>query len=243
MDVPCRECVEVWERSGLRDSLQSVQWGAEFLESQDPRLALFLMACHTAKQYTFMDGISKILSIRMLDLILSNGLCQMHLGALTVVSPSSMYEVGALEVKALLCRGGGEQLKVELKGRPDVAVMEKPIGSSLNHLSILLGENKSTTDGLSQLLFYLLVAQLKNLTSGAAPTKITGVYMSPSKLQTVTVIPVEHEEPARIVKLKFAMDAERTIAQGGLLDIIQKMWVGLAIEHRSAFPVQHRSAS
>ena len=26
-----------------------------------------------------------------------------------------MYEIGALEVKALLCRGGGEQLKVELK--------------------------------------------------------------------------------------------------------------------------------
>ena len=29
VDVPCRECVEVWERSGLRDSLQSVQWGGE----------------------------------------------------------------------------------------------------------------------------------------------------------------------------------------------------------------------
>ena len=31
---PCKECMEVWERSGLRASLQSVQWRAEFLESQ-----------------------------------------------------------------------------------------------------------------------------------------------------------------------------------------------------------------
>ena len=31
---PCRECVEVWERSGLRDSLQSVQWGGAELLSQ-----------------------------------------------------------------------------------------------------------------------------------------------------------------------------------------------------------------
>ena len=31
---PCRECVEAWERSGLRDSLQSVQWGGAELLSQ-----------------------------------------------------------------------------------------------------------------------------------------------------------------------------------------------------------------
>ena len=161
VDVPCRECVEVWERSGLRDSLQSVQWGGAELLSQDPRLTLFLMACQAAKDYTFMDGVNKILSIRMLDLVLSHGLCHTHIRSLTVVSPSSMFEVGALEAKTLLCREGERGVKVELKGRPDVAVLAS--GLALNHhLSILLGENKSTTypNGLSQLIFYRHFAAL-----------------------------------------------------------------------------------
>ena len=102
---PCRECVEVWERSGLRDSLQSVQWGGAELLSQvcfgivrlfwstaanltffmkDPRLTLFLMACEAAREYSFMDGVSKILSIRMLDLVLSHGLCHTHVRSFTV---------------------------------------------------------------------------------------------------------------------------------------------------------------
>ena len=238
VDVPCRECVEVWERSGLRDSLQSVQWrGAELL-SQDPRLTLFLMACQAAKDYTFMDGVSKILSIRMLDLVLSHGLCHTHIRSLTVVSPSSMFEVGALEAKALLCREGERGVKVELKGRPDVAVLASGLALN-NHLSILLGENKSTTypNGLSQLIFYLLLAQLKNLTAGAATLfKTTGVYMSPNKLQTVTATPhPHHEEPGpRVVEINVTVDVERNISEGGLLHIIEKMWVGLAsIEHRS----------
>ena len=104
VDVPCRECVEVWERSGLRDSLQSVQWGGSrapepgvfwyckdvlehmltFFFMKDPRLTLFLMACEAAKEYSFMDGVSKILSIRMLDLVLSHGLCHTHIRSLTV---------------------------------------------------------------------------------------------------------------------------------------------------------------
>ena len=33
-EKPCKECVAVWARSGLRESLQSVPWGAEVLESQ-----------------------------------------------------------------------------------------------------------------------------------------------------------------------------------------------------------------
>ena len=92
----CPQCMEVWESSGLQDSFQNVIWKANVLNSKvcfgmygcfgahanltffmkDSSLTLLLLGCEAARNYSFMDGVSKILSIRMLDLLLSNAISQ-----------------------------------------------------------------------------------------------------------------------------------------------------------------------
>ena len=94
----CPQCKRLWDTSKLEDSLQEVNWEEDLLDSKvcfgmygcfgahanltffmkDSRLTLLLLGCEAAKMYAFMDGISKVLSIRMLDLIFSHTLCQPH---------------------------------------------------------------------------------------------------------------------------------------------------------------------
>ena len=94
----CPQCKRLWETSGLKESLQVVNWKEKRLNSEvcfgmygcfgahanltffmkDSRLTLLLLGCEAAKMYAFMDGISKVLSIRMLDLIFYHALCQPH---------------------------------------------------------------------------------------------------------------------------------------------------------------------
>ena len=123
--------------------------------------------------------------------------------------------------------------KVELRGRPDMAVLTS--AGNIPLVSILVGENKSTStdcedSGISQLLFYLLLSQLKNVAAGLF-LETKGIYMSPNRLQTVTVKPKVEEGPgSRLCFIKFSVHQERPIEEEGLVPILKKMWVVLATQ-------------
>ena len=185
----CSRCLRVLEQSGLKSALEVVHWREDLLESEDPRLSLLLMACESAKRHAYMDGVSKVLSLRLADLLLWS-LCPQHAKTLMVAIPSSMAETGAMEGKNLLHRPAeGTATKVELRGRPDLVIMASQSGMPLRVknvplLNIVVGDNKSTrtasqdAEGLNQLLFYVLLSQMKNL-GIFSPRLTTGIFMTP----------------------------------------------------------------
>ena len=53
---------------------------------------------------------------------------------------------------------------------------------------------------------------------------------------------IQQEKPGpRLYNIKFRVDQEREIAEGGLLHILEKMWVGLAIIEVGSLPLRRGS--
>ena len=227
----CMHCAEKWHKSEIQSSFEGVVWNTS-KKTAIPAKAratdrvkrtqyeeAFIEAFYTAANYGFMDGIMRLLAVRLLDVVIYGGLCDVH-RKLMVSCPSSMTELGALAVQVVK----GSTL-VTLKGMPDLCIHYNCFEGAPG--MILIMENKTTTGELNlyprigQALCYLLMMRFKNMAAEKKHLPSTALFVAPDLLCQV----VARHEGNEIV---YSLRQLKGVKEGGLVDAMETVWKTLA---------------
>ena len=78
----CTHCAEKWRNSDIKSSFEGVVWTSNITARANDQMtqyeAAFVEAFQTAADYGFMDGVMKLLAVRLLDVVVHGGLCDAH---------------------------------------------------------------------------------------------------------------------------------------------------------------------
>ena len=76
----CTHCAERWRNTDIKTSFEGVVWTSNIAatEKMTQYEAAFVEAFQTAAGYGFMDGVMKLLAVRLLDVVVHGGLCDAH---------------------------------------------------------------------------------------------------------------------------------------------------------------------
>ena len=78
----CTHCAEKWHKSDIKSSFEGVVWTSKkTARATDQRTQYeeaFVEAFYTAANYGFMDGVMKLLAVRLLDVVIHGRLCDVH---------------------------------------------------------------------------------------------------------------------------------------------------------------------
>lgn len=93
----CNECRRAWRRSGLERIVQDVEWGAlkalEDVDDVDPKLEALAAAVQGVNMCGYTNGLSKCVTMKLLEVVTQNALCTQHKRILRVNCPGSSSSV------------------------------------------------------------------------------------------------------------------------------------------------------
>ena len=117
-EIMCTHCTDRWKSANIKAAFAEVVWTSSIVAApkMSPYELSFIEAFKTAALYGFMDGVMRLLAVRLLDVVIHGGLCDVH-KKIMVSCPTSMGELGALSVQVLK-----DSQLVTLKGMPDLGV-------------------------------------------------------------------------------------------------------------------------
>ena len=76
----CTHCAERWRNTNIKTAFEGVVWTSNIAAAEkisQYEVAL-IEAFKTAAGYGFMDGVMKLLAVRLLDVVVHGGLCDAH---------------------------------------------------------------------------------------------------------------------------------------------------------------------
>ena len=79
-EIMCTHCTDRWKSANIKAAFAEVVWTSSIVAApkMSPYELSFIEAFKTAALYGFMDGVMRLLAVRLLDVVIHGGLCDVH---------------------------------------------------------------------------------------------------------------------------------------------------------------------